>query len=489
MTMPSQKSRGRAAQLRKAMRDATRPIIDRIIGEALDRYAVEDGVPVVPPDPSPMPDPDPAPQPDPQSPGYGPTLFVSVDGRDDWPGTLEQPMRGVEAAFRRLPDGQGGAVLLRRGDTFTEGTPRFDGAGGHSPTERVVIGAYGDPTLPLPKLTNGLLVGNGQTPKPLRHLLVRDIDLSGSSNGLSVLREGEDVVIEGIRIVGGPCGLAVQAEPKTARLRDVAIRKCLIADLSAPPEVGHVQGIYCFGIDGLELADNVVDNCGQPGDVFRHNVYIQNGCTSVAARGNVFARASSHGIQMRSGGVLEGNLFLFNPIHASLGGGVVQERGGVEIWVHGNVLLGGGDISPAQSDGRGFGFWADNLKSGACYDNVFADGTGRQRCPLKIEGDEPDETGYVGGVHNFLVQANVRLRWPCDPVEGAAKGYVISGTPEQLSGTSVSGMDERDDLAGVDLSLETLVGGTGTLIWARLRSRQVTAPQVIADVRRRLGLA
>ena len=51
--------------------------------------------------------------------------------------------------------------------------------------------------------------------------------------------------------------------------------------------------------------------------------------SGVVVRGNVFANASSHGLQARAGGIIENNLFLKNPIGMVFGNGTSFTPGGV----------------------------------------------------------------------------------------------------------------------------------------------------------------
>src|SRR6185295_2311577 len=82
---------------------------------------------------------------------------------------------------------------------------------------------------------------------------------------------------------------------------------------------------------------------------FNHNVYLRADNTDVVVVGNVFAHASSHGLQARAGGRIENNLFLDNPIGMSFGlvNGSPATAGGVSGRVSGNVFAGGGDSTIA----------------------------------------------------------------------------------------------------------------------------------------------
>ena len=78
--------------------------------------------------------------------------------------------------------------------------------------------------------------------------------------------------------------------------------------------------------------------------IFDHNLYMQSDNDPVTVRGNIIARASSHGLQLRPGGTVENNLFLDNSLDMFIakGGGRVKN----------NVALYGKDIGTAP---RGMG--------------------------------------------------------------------------------------------------------------------------------------
>lgn len=66
--------------------------------------------------------------------------------------------------------------------------------------------------------------------------------------------------------------------------------------------------------------------------------------------GNLFARAASHGAQVRGGGLLEDNLFLDNAIAGFVAAG---RSGEASATIRLNVVLGGRDISPQLRRGWG----------------------------------------------------------------------------------------------------------------------------------------
>ena len=80
------------------------------------------------------------------------------------------------------------------------------------------------------------------------------------------------------------------------------------------------------GVDGILLEGNVFNHNGWNPDVsgavptiFNHNIYLTFTNDNITVRGNTIANAGSHGLQARSGGNIENNLFLNDPIGMSFG--------------------------------------------------------------------------------------------------------------------------------------------------------------------------
>ena len=111
------------------------------------------------------------------------------------------------------------------------------------------------------------------------------------------------------------------------------------------------SNMYLSGINGLLLEQNAFDHGGwhatakgAGANMYNHNVYAQYsdlGNTHVV-RENFFTRASSHGIQMRSGGVAEDNFFGRNAIAMLMGYGPNKPLpAGTPIQAHRNVVTEG----------------------------------------------------------------------------------------------------------------------------------------------------
>ncbi len=157
---------------------------------------------------------------------------------------------------------------------------------------------------------------------------VADARIPGASNfartdgepGFRILGAMDDLLIEDCLVRGYHDNILFQNFFGDIDITNVKIRRSMILD-SYAIDNSHAQGLYAEGVQGLLLEENVFDHNGWMDGVqgayatgFNHNVYMRSDDTGVVVRGNIFARAASHGLQARGGGVIENNLFLDNPI-------------------------------------------------------------------------------------------------------------------------------------------------------------------------------
>jgi hypothetical protein len=131
---------------------------------------------------------------------------------------------------------------------------------GRSPSERLVVGSYGDSAL---KPTLSSTTGGGIifTLSPA----VRNVALVGiemrqydrqwyeGGTALRFLSEMSDVLLEDLRISG--FGGAMALQEYVGPIQRVALRRSVIFDQWS--NLGHAQGIYTSGVQGLLVEDNV----------------------------------------------------------------------------------------------------------------------------------------------------------------------------------------------------------------------------------------
>jgi hypothetical protein len=250
-------------------------------------------------------------------------------------------------------------LLLRKGDVFPASDVPSAGyhllAGGRSAEEPLLISAYGTLGAARPRIVTagkeGLrLSGGGGSPASLAHIAVAGIEFlalprqiaTQNPAGIRIQMNAEDILLEDIKITHFAVGIVAQVTG--GMIRALRIRRSVVAD-SYAGDGSHAQGIYCDEVDGLLIEENLIDHggwteraAGDAPDIFKHNIYIQGDARNVVVRGNIISNASSHGLQMRSGGLAENNLFVGNAIGLLLAGDGIAR---------GNVFLDGKDISPS----------------------------------------------------------------------------------------------------------------------------------------------
>lgn len=289
------------------------------------------------------------------------TVHVSSSGGDDANSGLspQRPKKTLAAGYARLRDGAGDRLLLRRGDTWEESL-RWDRSG--SDDVPLVVGAYGDPSLPPPRIfaadtafncdqrdvSNVTWLGLWLQAKPpgLRQ---------NAANGIRVVVGGRNLRVDLCRVEGFRENLVFAPPPAAAgqpqrQFVGVTVMRSIVLDAWSATPGFTGQGMYCDNLDGLSIAECVFDHNGWsdpggPPDMFSHNVYLSERVVNVDARLNVFSRASSHGLQLRGGGVLDENIFFDNAIGAVVAGDLAAVR-------H-NLFVGGKDINPRLPRGRG----------------------------------------------------------------------------------------------------------------------------------------
>lgn len=297
-----------------------------------------------------------------------------------------------EAAYGHLRDGYPDLILFKRGDTFLGGLGAWYGGdweirkGGRSKTERMIFGAYGsagarpvfdqfnpsDPTAAGQPTSRTLL----RVTRPRSYLVFADLAftdsskdeqsahfraVTGSRTAIMWQQPAEHVLFEGIHSKFKQWEL--QSIHDGYYIDHFVIRRNVI-ERNYSMGGGHNQGIFLTRATNVLVEENVFDHngwheswetlgFGNP-TIFNHNIYSSdavvegNPPVNPVYRNNIFARASSNGMQLRNGGDLVNNLFVDNAI-----AGFIANDGGVMSW---NVVLGGRDIDSNNPRGFGLGF-------------------------------------------------------------------------------------------------------------------------------------
>ena len=318
-------------------------------------------------------------------------IYVSTSGNDSNDGLSDNsPVKSLSKAMQLVRRNSPDWIVLKRGETFNEGLgkvrsrPGEKSWGGKSADRPLVITSYGKSIeRPIIKAE-----GNGiDLWGPFRNITISGLEFySKSGTGGTAIRtlyEGLNYVIHNNYISGFGVGINIQAkEDEDKRFSHVLIKDNIITNSASSGE-GHSQGLFAKGVEKLKIEGNVIDRCGwyldRNGELpnsriatkFNHCLYLQNGGYPATVKNNIITRASSHGLQARSGAIVENNLFARNPIQffissKGLSGNANQSR----MIARNNVVLEGNDINYQMP--RGVGIQHNNAYFALYQNNIIA---------------------------------------------------------------------------------------------------------------------
>lgn len=285
-------------------------------------------------------------------------VYVSSVGDDKASGiTPTTSVLTLAAAFRLSRTGRGDHILMRCGDTFVGPVPSVpSGASAAFPT---VVGSFGTGAKPVITVDAGqgvMFQGNVRNDfvalqgwtltYPRRDpasALFTDAAAKSDSFGVRVNGQGSmSILLEDFEVRHATDCLQFFG------VSGLTLRRCVLSDNWST--TGKSQGAYldkCDGVlvEGCNLTHNGWSEVaaktypGAAASILSHGLYIQTTCgPDITVRNNVFTLASSHGAQLRTGGVLTGNLF----DRCALAALVATNKS----IVSGNVIMTGRDISP-----------------------------------------------------------------------------------------------------------------------------------------------
>ncbi|MEM6553222.1 MAG: right-handed parallel beta-helix repeat-containing protein [Planctomycetota bacterium] len=327
---------------------------------------------------------------------------------------VKTPARGYSLIRSQRPDW----LLFKRGDIFTDRMPGFYKSG-RSATEPLVVGAYGDGPRPVFQSSHSVIGNHANSPgaRPLEYITFRDLHFYANTrdplnpdfdwdiakkniHGIRWVHPAKNITFENLLIEHFQQGMSlIPMDPGNTRTIagwDFNVRRCVIRYNYGTWKDGHrgkSQGLYSDRVDGLRIEGSIFDHNGWDPRVegayknkFNHNIYISSTNARVVIAGNIITRAGSNGIQLRPGGVIDGNFFAYNPIAA-----FAAEN---DSRISSNVVLHGNDF---RSDDpyyqRGFGLTLFNLDRGVMENNIVAyRDSSRTSAGLKVESDVNDAT-------------------------------------------------------------------------------------------------
>ncbi len=361
-------------------------------------------------------------------------VYVSSSEGDDRNDGLspQTPVRSINRGESLVRDGYPDWLLFKAGDVFEGGLGGW-GKSGRSETERMLVGVYGQGPRPLFRTGGDSLISSAGG----HRAHVAFVGLHGYPNHRDPNSPDYDPNVgnpTGIRFQGGTirdiliedCKLELykdnivfqgwDTDPKL--VTDIKIRRNIIVNSYSANS--HSQGIFVTHVDGLLIEENTFDHNGWNLKVadadptkFNHNMYVQNTSLNITVRGNISARAASHGSQVRPGGTVEGNLFVRN----SLAFFVTR----ADSVVRGNLVLEGKDISDELP--RGAGISTHQLTNVWIEDNIISTKIGGMNYP-----------GLRAGGNAIRYHNNVVYDWPNN-----------DGDNVEINGTVVSQSGNRTD--------------------------------------------
>jgi hypothetical protein len=349
------------------------------------------------------------------------------------------PKRTIAAGKSLIRNGYPDWLLLKCGDTWDEAIGTW-GISGRSITEPTLISSYGTGDRPFLRTgTADMIVTAWQTnPNYVSivglHCTPHLYNGTNANNkGIEWLRHTDGLLVEDCFIERYTTNIVVQGTPETvpttgSRHTNVRIRRNVLVDSyncnnGGTGGANTSQAIYAYAVDGLLMEENVMDHNGWVDGIsgsiptwVRHNGYIANGLTGVVLQNNIVA--GTDGVMMRSGGIIENNLYLQNYNAILFGVGIEPEPNGVTGTIHNNVVLDGRDYGDGSGAPLPGGLCIDmgNIAASTIDNNIFAHnttGTG----PRPIQMHDTHGAGSYRVVQNTTLSNNIIYDWGGTTVE------------------------------------------------------------------------
>ena len=318
-------------------------------------------------------------------------IYVSTSGSNSNNGlSPDSPVRSLSKAVKLIRKNSSDWIVLKRGETFNDSfevvRPGKKGRslGGKSIDKPLVITSYGESrSRPIIRpQENGIDLWG-----PFRNITISSLkfDSSPGSGGTAIrtLKEGKNYVIHNNYISGFALAINLQGKGDRGKwFSKIVVKDNVIAD-SASSGNGHSQGIYVKDVKKLIIEGNVIDTCGWYIDrngelegsriatMFNHCIYLQAEGYPATIRNNIITRASSHGLQARSGAFVRNNLFARNPIQFFISSkGVSGNPNQTTMIAKNNIVLEGNDINYDKP--RGVGIQHNNAYYAIYENNIIA---------------------------------------------------------------------------------------------------------------------
>jgi hypothetical protein len=354
-------------------------------------------------------------------------IFVAAQGRDTEDGSQARPVRTLARAAKAIDPSRQNVILLEAGGLWPEAIPSLPS--GPAPDRPTIVAMFGQPGR-RPRLRTPGNMASWQV--NASNLFFADLDLDPQAPYAYGLRflSCRDVQVLGCRLRGFRfnCTFEGVAARRGARLLFARNVVCRRARPRRRRRLRPLRLRHGRRPDRRQPLRPQRLGDGGPGTMRNHNLYVTGDCTDLAFQGNLSARASSHGLQARCGGLVADSLFLDNAIGLSYGlveGDGPVTAGGVAGTIADNAIVGGRDIGTQK---RGMGLQLGNTKSVDVVRNLFLDELHAGAYPaISLEACGPGlHAGETIGVHGLRLEGNAVRNWQT-PIKVEA-GLVVGGT-------------------------------------------------------------
>ena len=277
-------------------------------------------------------------------------IYVSSSEGNDKNDGLSKltPVKTIEYGASLLRDGFPDQLLLNTGNVWILNESLGAFKSGRSATEPMVISYYGDKAVrPLVKIEEPFVYVSGAKCSNLAFVGIefyaykhdpnsQDYSSEKGVSGISYINaSGENLLIEDCKFNYMQMGAYTTEHGGEGDLKNFKFRRnIIIQSWAGDSYIIHelrtrVQGMFIYGVDGILIEENLFDHNGWNEQIknagatmFNHNIYMAThnpNPEKIIIRGNILARGSAHGLQLRSGGLVEDNLFVQNAINLNVG--------------------------------------------------------------------------------------------------------------------------------------------------------------------------
>jgi hypothetical protein len=266
-----------------------------------------------------------------------------LEAHPEYGGSADNPLDGQTAMllWNHITDGEQGPtshwLLFERGYEYEDlGRVMTRGMEGESELHPVHITSWGEGELPV------IHARLNAYQEDTQNVVISDLYLAESAQVLQADNYlFEDVVLAGEEMnVQGGYGITIRDSAIVDAYREEPVK--VTDDGKWEAVSNRMSGLFAKNLDGFLLEDTVVAHNGWAPDYrydmsiegghtpsfYSHNLYIQRDNWDVTIRDNVIMEGPSTGMQFRSGGFMEDNVFIDNNIGFNVMGGGDEDGDG-----------------------------------------------------------------------------------------------------------------------------------------------------------------